>query len=99
MPLITNELSDGASPGESTQGKLKMKVSLAMLLKTNIEKMSAFRLATMLMKTNDLNSVCHDVDEKKGAYQNRQFPIPTHLRKLPENMRSTSRSICFRVSG
>jgi hypothetical protein len=36
-----------------------------MLLKTNIEKMSVFRLATMLMKTNWLSIALHDVDEKK----------------------------------
>jgi hypothetical protein len=50
-----------------------MKVSLAMLLKTHVEKMSASRLATMLMKTNDLNSVCHDVGDKKGSCRGLQF--------------------------
>jgi hypothetical protein len=29
--------------------------------------MSLFRLSTMLMKTNELNCVFHDVDEKKGG--------------------------------
>ena len=36
-------------------------------LKTDIEKMSAFRLAKMFMKTNELRSSCQDVDEKKGG--------------------------------
>jgi hypothetical protein len=35
------------------------------LLKTHVEKMSIFRLATMLMKTNNLNRPFHDVDENK----------------------------------
>ncbi|MGA3325029.1 MAG: hypothetical protein ABSF45_11200 [Terriglobia bacterium] len=43
-----------------------MKASLAMLLKKNVEKMSVFRLATMLMKQNELKHHRHDVDEKKG---------------------------------
>jgi hypothetical protein len=59
--------------GHDPKGKLKMKVSLAMLLKTNVEKMSTFDLATMLMKTNDLNCVYHDVDDKKGGYRGLQF--------------------------
>jgi hypothetical protein len=53
------------APGESCQGELKMKDSLAMLLKTHVEKMSTFHLATMLMKIHDLNFRCHDVDETK----------------------------------
>jgi hypothetical protein len=36
------------------------------LLKTNVEKMSVFRLSMMLMKTRELNRSLHDVDEKKG---------------------------------
>jgi hypothetical protein len=43
----------------------KMKGCLTMLLKTNGEKMSETSLATMLMKTKDLQGACHDVDEKK----------------------------------
>jgi hypothetical protein len=43
-----------------------MQPSFAMLLKTNVENMSLFRLATMLMKPNELKHSCHDVDEKKG---------------------------------
>jgi len=42
-----------------------MKVSLAMLLKTNIEKMSDNRSLAMLMKPNELKSLSGDVDEKK----------------------------------
>jgi hypothetical protein len=36
------------------------------LLRTNIEKMSVFRLSMMLMKTRELNRSLHDVDENKG---------------------------------
>jgi hypothetical protein len=43
----------------------KMKVTSIMLLKTNGEKMSVFRLSKMLMKTNELNSSFQDVDENK----------------------------------
>jgi len=44
-----------------------MKVSLAMLLKTNIEKMSENRPLAMLMKPNELKSISGDVDEKKWS--------------------------------
>jgi hypothetical protein len=39
-----------------------------MLLKTNGEKMSVFRLAIMFMKTGALFAACHYVDETKGGY-------------------------------
>jgi hypothetical protein len=39
---------------------------LVKLLKTNIEKMSAFRLSMISMKTNELSHAFQDVDEKKG---------------------------------
>ena len=37
------------------------------LLKTNVEKMSIFRLSTILVRTNELNHFLHDVDENKGC--------------------------------
>jgi hypothetical protein len=43
----------------------KMQDSLAMLLKTHVEKMSLFYPTTILMKTNELKSVSRDVHEKK----------------------------------
>jgi len=46
-----------------------MKDSLAMLLKTNGEKMSVFRSLAMLMKNNDLKLSSRDVDEKKRSYK------------------------------
>jgi hypothetical protein len=46
----------------------KMKVTSIMLLKTNGEKMSVFRLSMIFMKTNELNPSLQDVDEKKGGY-------------------------------
>ena len=51
---------------QKTRGE-KMKDSLAMLLKTNGEKMSVFRLTTMFMKTGILFYVYHDVDENRGT--------------------------------
>jgi len=36
------------------------------LLKTSIEKMSIFRLSTILMKINELDMHFHDVAENKG---------------------------------
>ena len=46
----------------------KMQDSLAMLLKTHVEKMSLFCPTTILMKTNHLKSVSRDVHEKKWSY-------------------------------
>jgi hypothetical protein len=43
-------------------------LSLDKLLKTHGEKMSVFRLSTMLMKTSELKQSLHDVSEKKGSY-------------------------------
>jgi hypothetical protein len=42
-------------------------LSLDKLLKTHREKMSVFRLSTMLMKTSELKQSLHDVNEKKGV--------------------------------
>jgi hypothetical protein len=50
---------------EKTRGE-NMKESLAMLLKTNGEKMSENRPLAMLMKKNELKSLSGDVDENKG---------------------------------
>jgi hypothetical protein len=44
-----------------------MAINFLKLLKTHVEKMSAFRLSTMLVKTNELSHSLHDVDEKKGG--------------------------------
>jgi len=46
-----------------------MKASLAMLMKTNVGKMSVFGVSTMFMKINDLDCYYHDVYEKKGGYR------------------------------
>jgi len=53
--------------GKKTRGE-KMKVSLAMLLKTHGEKMSENGSLAMLMKKNELKSLSGDVDEKKDGY-------------------------------
>jgi hypothetical protein len=56
---------------EKTRGG-NMKVSLAMLLKTNIEKMSENRSLAMFMKSNELKSLSGDVDENKGSYSRKR---------------------------
>jgi hypothetical protein len=45
-----------------------MKEGLAMLLKTNIEKMSVSGLLAMFMKPKDLKSISGDVDDNKTSY-------------------------------
>jgi hypothetical protein len=45
-----------------------MGLSFIKLLKTHVEKMSAFRLSMMFMKTKELNHSFHDVDENEGSY-------------------------------
>ena len=52
-----------------------MKVSLAMLLKTNVEKMSENRSLAMLMKANQLKSLSGDVDENKGSFRSEDESI------------------------
>ena len=46
---------------------------VAKLLKTNLEKMSEFPLSTMLMKTSQLYSSFHDLDDKKESYKKTRF--------------------------
>ena len=48
------------------KGELKFRLKFPKLMKTNVEKMSVFRLSMMLMKTNDLRHSLHYVDENKG---------------------------------
>ncbi|HMD85447.1 MAG TPA: hypothetical protein VKO18_12200 [Terriglobia bacterium] len=48
------------------KGELKLRLKFPKLMKTNVEKMSVFRLSTMLMKTNKLNQSLHYIDENKG---------------------------------
>jgi hypothetical protein len=53
--------------GSGKKGGEIMPDSLAMLLKTNVEKMSVLGLLAILMKINKLKSFSGDVDEKKGS--------------------------------
>jgi hypothetical protein len=39
-------------------------------LKTNVEKMTDYWLAKILLKINELYSICQDVAENKGSYDN-----------------------------
>jgi hypothetical protein len=50
-----------------------MKASLAMLLKTNVGKMSDNRSLAMFMKPNELKSLSGDVDEKKKVKRYARF--------------------------
>ena len=45
-----------------------MGLNFIKLLKTHVEKMSAFRLSIIFMKTNELEASLQDVDENKGGY-------------------------------
>ena len=54
--------------GAQKKGELKMQDSPTMLLKTNEDGTDILTNATMLMKTNGLHSLTHDVDEKKGTW-------------------------------
>jgi hypothetical protein len=55
IPLKRQHLVDhGATRMSGEKGGPKMKVSLTMLLKTNVEKMSVLKSVTMLMKTSEL---------------------------------------------
>jgi hypothetical protein len=57
MSLKHQELFDTVAWGlRGKKGGPKMKVSLTMLLKTNVEKMSVLKSVTMLMKTSELYS-------------------------------------------
>ena len=55
--------------GGKKKGELKMRPIFRKSLKINIEKMSAFRLSMMFMKTNGLYRSLHYVDEKKAGYE------------------------------
>jgi hypothetical protein len=44
----------------------KLGLRVPKLMKASVEKMSVFRLSTILMKTNKLYPSFHDVDENKG---------------------------------
>jgi hypothetical protein len=65
---ITPVNSAALRSGKKTRGG-NMKVSLAMLLKTHVEKMAENWSLAMLMKKNELKSLSGDVDEKKGSYR------------------------------
>jgi hypothetical protein len=51
-----------------------MRQNFIKLLKTHVEKMSAFRLSRMFMKQNELNHSLQDVDENKGESRWAQSP-------------------------
>jgi hypothetical protein len=55
MSMNSNYLADCGGRDAETRGDQKLKVDPTMLLKTNIEKMSALGSSMMLMKTKGLN--------------------------------------------
>jgi hypothetical protein len=61
-------------------------------MKTNIEKMSVFRLSIMLMKTNKLNHSFHYVDENKGesSWTRDQQNVACSHSSLPAFMSATA---------
>ena len=69
MSMKLKDLADSAvARVVEKKGELKMGRRFRKLLKTHIEKMSAFRLSMIFMKTNELTPSLHDVDEKKDTY-------------------------------
>ena len=67
MSLKLRYLADSVVATVMKKKRKKMRQIFTKLLKTHIEKMPAFRLSKMLMKTHELNQCLHDVDEKKGG--------------------------------
>jgi len=65
-PLKLKGLPPQASVGAQKKGESDLKVSQQKLLKTNVEKMSAFVLPQKMMKTRDLKISSKYVDENKG---------------------------------
>jgi len=68
MLLKLRYLYDVTLARRHEKGAKKSGFTLCKLLKIHVEKMSIFRLSTMLVKTNELKHSLHDVDEKKGNY-------------------------------
>ena len=71
-----------------------MEVSCVKLLKTNVEKMSVFRLAIMLLERNGIWSSCHHVYENKG-----EIDLPGRPEKLRgRRARSPANASCASIS-
>jgi|GEM_PF-5649774 len=69
MSLKLKELSDSAvARVVEKKGELNLRREFRKLLKTHIEKMSAFRLSIIFMKTKELNRSLLYVDENKVTY-------------------------------
>jgi hypothetical protein len=66
-PIQVKRVSLNCGSRERKSRGGNMKVSLAMLLKTHVEKMSEKGSLAMLMKSNELKSLSGDVDEKKRS--------------------------------
>jgi len=63
-PLKLNHLALLVDAGLEKKGDSNLKVSLQKLLKTKLEKLSAFRSEQMFMKTNELKISSEYVAEK-----------------------------------
>jgi 5-carboxymethyl-2-hydroxymuconate isomerase len=66
-PIRFKRVSLNCGSGTEKTRRENMKVSLAMLLKTHVEKMSENRSLAMLMKSKELKSLSGDVYERKGS--------------------------------
>jgi hypothetical protein len=66
MSLKLKGLDDSPAARVVKKKGKKMGLKFRKLMKTHVEKMSAFRLSTIFMKTKELNHSFHDVDEKEG---------------------------------
>jgi hypothetical protein len=65
--MIQNYLGRFGGASGVKKGKLKMKATPTMLLKTHVEKMSVLATPTIFMKSIDLNRHSHDMHENKGS--------------------------------
>src|ERR1035437_10817056 len=68
MSLNLNQLTHSQWAANEKTRRGKIQDSLAMLLKTNGEKMSIFRPLAILLKNKELQAFSRDIYEKKGSY-------------------------------
>jgi len=67
--MESNRVNSAAAISAARKKGKKRGVNPGNMLKTQLEKMSAFRLSKMLMKTNCLARSFQDIAENKGSYR------------------------------
>jgi hypothetical protein len=82
--------------GQKNGGEI-MKVSLIILLKTNVEKMSLYCLAIMLLKARNIQAACHYVDETIRDSSNHTQKPPKEYRSIPSHY--VDEMVGYRVRG